>query len=68
LQAFTGILLCFQHAPTPGDAYNSLKCLVLTHRWRPDPQAPSLGRQHDHHRRASQIFLFGAYKRAAEAT
>src|SRR6266571_5604731 len=28
LQAFTGVLLAFNYAPTPGDAYNSLRYIV----------------------------------------
>jgi len=28
LQAFTGILLAFNYAPTPGDAYNSLRYII----------------------------------------
>jgi len=28
VQAFTGLLLAFNYAPTPGDAYNSLKYIV----------------------------------------
>ena len=28
VQAFTGLLLAFNYAPTPGDAYNSLKYIM----------------------------------------
>src|SRR5438309_12008174 len=28
LQAFTGVLLAFNYAPTPGDAYNSLRYII----------------------------------------
>jgi hypothetical protein len=28
LQAFTGVLLAFNYAPTPGEAYNSLKYII----------------------------------------
>jgi ubiquinol-cytochrome c reductase cytochrome b subunit len=28
MQVFTGILLAFNYAPTPGDAYNSLRYIV----------------------------------------
>src|ERR1700687_1506457 len=28
VQAFTGILLAFNYAPTPGDAYNSLQYII----------------------------------------
>jgi ubiquinol-cytochrome c reductase cytochrome b subunit len=71
-QAFTGILLAFNFAPTPGDAYNSLK-YILTE--------VTAGRMiHGlHHWGASmmivvvvlhmaQVFLYGAYKRPREAT
>ncbi len=72
VQAFTGILLAFNYAPTPGDAYNSLRYIVteltggeLIHGL--------------HHFGASlmivivvahmvQVFVWGAYKRPREAT
>ena len=28
MQAFTGVLLAFNYAPTPGDAYNSLRYIL----------------------------------------
>ena len=28
VQAFTGVLLAFNYAPTPGDAYNSLRYIL----------------------------------------
>jgi ubiquinol-cytochrome c reductase cytochrome b subunit len=72
VQAFTGILLAFNYAPTPGDAYNSLKYIITE---------VTAGRlMHGlHHWGASmmiavvvihmiQVFLFGAYKKPREAT
>jgi ubiquinol-cytochrome c reductase cytochrome b subunit len=72
VQAFTGILLAFNYAPTPGDAYNSLKYIVT------ELTGGALIRGL-HHWGASmmiivvvlhmiQVFLFGAYKRPREAT
>jgi ubiquinol-cytochrome c reductase cytochrome b subunit len=72
VQAFTGILLAFNYAPTPGDAYNSLK-YILT-----ELTGGRLIRGL-HHWGASmlivvvvlhmvQVFLYGAYKRPREAT
>jgi ubiquinol-cytochrome c reductase cytochrome b subunit len=72
LQAFTGLLLAFNYAPTPGEAYNSLK-YILT-----ELTAGSLIRGL-HHWGASlmivvvvlhmiQVFIYGAYKRPREAT
>jgi ubiquinol-cytochrome c reductase cytochrome b subunit len=71
-QAFTGILLAFNYAPTPGDAYNSLR-YILT-----EVTAGRLIRGL-HHWGASmmiavvvlhmvQVFLYGAYKKPREAT
>ena len=71
-QAFTGILLAFNYAPTPGDAYNSLR-YILT-----ELTGGSLIRGL-HHWGASmmivvvvlhmvQVFLYGAYKKPREAT
>ena len=51
VQAFTGALLAFNYAPTPGDAYNSLRYILTELTGRPaDPRAASLGRQHDDRR------------------
>jgi ubiquinol-cytochrome c reductase cytochrome b subunit len=72
VQAFTGILLAFNYAPTPGDAYNSLR-YILT-----ELTAGRLIRGL-HHWGASmiivvvvlhmiQVFLYGAYKKPREAT
>jgi ubiquinol-cytochrome c reductase cytochrome b subunit len=71
-QAFTGALLAFNYAPTPGDAYNSLH-YILT-----ELTAGRLIRGL-HHWGASmmivvvvlhmvQVFLYGAYKKPREAT
>ena len=71
-QAFTGALLAFNYAPTPGDAYNSLR-YILT-----ELTAGRLIRGL-HHWGASmmivvvvlhmvQVFLYGAYKKPREAT
>ena len=71
-QAFTGILLAFNYAPTPGDAYNSLR-YILT-----EVTGGKLIRGL-HHWGASmmivvvvlhmvQVFLYGAYKKPREAT
>jgi len=72
VQAFTGALLAFNYAPTPGDAYNSLR-YILT-----EITAGRLIRGL-HHWGASmmivvvvlhmvQVFLYGAYKKPREAT
>ncbi len=72
MQAFTGIMLAFNYAPTPGDAYNSLR-YILT-----EVTAGPLMRGL-HHWGASmiivvvvlhmvQVFLYGAYKKPREAT
>jgi ubiquinol-cytochrome c reductase cytochrome b subunit len=71
-QAFTGALLAFNYAPTPGDAYNSLR-YILT-----ELTGGRLIRGL-HHWGASmlivvvvlhmvQVFLYGAYKKPREAT
>ncbi|HXG34080.1 MAG TPA: cytochrome b N-terminal domain-containing protein [Bryobacteraceae bacterium] len=72
VQAFTGILLAFNYAPTPGDAYNSLQYII---------REVTAGRliRGLHHWGASmmiivvvfhmtQVFLWGAYKKPREAT
>jgi ubiquinol-cytochrome c reductase cytochrome b subunit len=72
VQAFTGILLAFNYAPTPGEAYDSLR-YILT-----ELTAGSLIRGL-HHWGASmiivvvvlhmvQVFLYGAYKKPRETT
>ena len=71
-QVFTGVLLAFNYAPTPGDAYNSLR-YILT-----ELTAGRLIRGL-HHWGASmmivvvvlhmvQVFLYGAYKKPRETT
>src|SRR5271167_2026343 len=72
VQAFTGALLAFNYAPTPGDAYSSLR-YILT-----EVTAGRLMRGL-HHWGASmlivvvvlhmvQVFLYGGYKKPREAT
>jgi len=71
-QAFTGILLAFNYAPTPGDAYNSLKYIVteLTggriirglHHWGASMMIVIVVLH------MVQVFLWGAYKKPREAT
>jgi ubiquinol-cytochrome c reductase cytochrome b subunit len=72
VQAFTGILLAINYAPTPGEAYNSLR-YILT-----ELTAGRLIRGL-HHWGASmiivvvvlhmvQVFLYGAYKKPRETT
>jgi ubiquinol-cytochrome c reductase cytochrome b subunit len=71
-QAFTGAMLAFNYAPTPGDAYNSLR-YILT-----ELTGGRLMRGL-HHWGASlmivvvvlhmiQVFVYGAYKKPREAT
>src|ERR1035441_9786144 len=72
IQFFTGIMLSFNYAPTPGEAYNSLR-YILT-----EVTAGRIMRGL-HHWGASmiivivvlhmvQVFLWGAYKKPREAT
>ncbi|HXI40243.1 MAG TPA: cytochrome b N-terminal domain-containing protein [Bryobacteraceae bacterium] len=72
VQAFTGALLAFNYAPTPGEAYNSLRYILA------EVTAGRLMRGL-HHWGASmmivvvvlhmiQVFLYGAYKKPREAT
>lgn len=72
VQAVTGILLAFNYAPTPGDAYNSVRYIMN------ELTGGSLIRGL-HHWGASmmviivvlhmvQVFLWGAYKKPREAT
>ncbi len=72
LQALTGILLAFNYAPTPGDAYNSLKYIVTEvtggrlirglHHWGASMMIVVVGLH------MAQVFLWGAYKKPREAT
>ena len=72
IQVFTGALLAFNYAPTPGDAYNSLRYIMTE--VTGGPLIRGL-----HHWGASmmliivvlhmiQVFLYGAYKKPREAT
>ncbi len=72
VQAFTGALLAFNYAPTPGDAYNSLR-YVLTeltggrlirglHHWGASMMIVVVVLH------MVQVFLYGAYKKPREAT
>jgi ubiquinol-cytochrome c reductase cytochrome b subunit len=72
VQAFTGILLAFNYAPTPGDAYNSLRYIVaeLTggrlmrglHHWGASLMIVVVALH------MIQVFIYGAYKKPREAT
>ncbi len=72
VQAFTGILLAFNYAPTPGDAYNSLRYILaeLTggrlirglHHWGASLMIVVVALH------MVQVFLYGAYKKPREAT
>ena len=72
VQAFTGALLAFNYAPTPGDAYNSLRYILteLTggrlmrglHHWGASLMITVVVLH------MIQVFLFGAYKKPREAT
>lgn len=72
VQAFTGILLAFNYAPTPGDAYNSLRYIVteLTggrlirglHHWGASMMIVVVVLH------MTQVFLWGGYKKPREAT
>src|SRR5579884_3027967 len=72
VQFFTGILLAFNYAPTPGDAYNSLRYILteLTggrlirglHHWGASMMIATVVLH------MIQVFLYGAYKKPREAT
>lgn len=72
VQAFTGILLAFNYAPTPGEAYNSLKYIVTEvaggrlirglHHWGASMMMVVVMLH------LAQVFLWGAYKKPREAT
>ncbi len=72
VQAFTGVLLAFNYAPTPGDAYNSLKYIVTEvtggslihglHHWGASMLIVVVVLH------MTQVFVFGAYKKPREAT
>src|SRR5919112_2131920 len=71
-QAFTGILLAMNYAPTPGEAYNSLKYIIteLTggrmirglHHWGASMMIVVVVLH------MVQVFIYGAYKKPREAT
>src|SRR4030081_561799 len=71
-QAVTGILLAFNYAPTPGDAYNSLRYIVTEvtggrlirglHHWGASMMIVVVVMH------MLQVFLYGAYKKPREAT
>jgi quinol-cytochrome oxidoreductase complex cytochrome b subunit/cytochrome c551/c552 len=71
-QAFTGALLAFNYAPTPGDAYNSLRYILteLTggriirglHHWGASMMIVVVVLH------MVQVFLYGSYKKPREAT
>jgi ubiquinol-cytochrome c reductase cytochrome b subunit len=72
VQAFTGILLAVNYAPTPGEAYNSLRYILneLTagrmirglHHWGASMMIVVVVLH------MAQVFLYGAYKKPREAT
>jgi len=72
VQAFTGALLAFNYAPTPGDAYNSVRYILteLTggrlirglHHWGASMMIVVVVLH------MTQVFLYGAYKKPREAT
>ncbi|HZT31000.1 MAG TPA: cytochrome b N-terminal domain-containing protein [Bryobacteraceae bacterium] len=72
VQVFTGILLAVNYAPTPGDAYNSLRYILteLTagrlirglHHWGASMMIVVVVLH------MTQAFLYGAYKKPREAT
>ncbi len=72
VQAFTGMLLAFNYAPTPGDAYNSLRYIVTEvaggrlirglHHWGASAMIVVVVLH------MAQVFLYGAYKRPRETT
>jgi len=71
-QAFTGTLLAFNYAPTPGDAYNSLRYILAEvtagrlmrglHHWGASMMVVMVVLH------MTQVFLYGAYKKPREAT
>jgi len=71
-QAFTGILLAFNYAPTPGEAYNSLRYILTEvtggrlirglHHWGASMMIAVVALH------MVQVFVFGAYKKPRETT
>jgi ubiquinol-cytochrome c reductase cytochrome b subunit len=72
MQVFTGILLAFNYAPTPGDAYNSLRYIVREvtggsvirglHHWGASMMIVTVVLH------MAQVFVWGAYKKPRETT
>ncbi len=72
VQAFTGILLAFNYAPTPGDAYNSVHYIITEvtggrlihglHHWGASMMIVIVVVH------MTQVFLYGGYKKPREAT
>ena len=72
VQAFSGLLLAFNYAPTPGDAYNSVQYIITAltggalirglHHWGASMMIVVVVLH------MIQVFLYGAYKRPREAT
>jgi ubiquinol-cytochrome c reductase cytochrome b subunit len=72
VQAFTGILLAFNYAPTPGLAYDSLRYILIEvtggslirglHHWGASMIIVVVGLH------LVQVFLWGAYKKPREST
>ena len=72
VQAFTGVLLAFNYAPTPGDAYNSVRYIVTEvtggrlihglHHWGASMMIVVVVIH------MTQVFLYGGYKKPREAT
>jgi len=72
IQGVTGILLAFNYAPTPGEAYNSLRYIMTEvtggrlirglHHWGASMMIVVVVLH------MLQVFLFGAYKKPREAT
>ena len=70
-QAFTGILLAFNYAPTPGEAYNSLRYILTEvtggrlirglHHWGASMMIVVVVLH------MVQVFLYGAYKKPRES-
>src|SRR5271154_418707 len=72
VQSFTGALLAFNYAPTPGDAYNSLRYILTEvtgghlirglHHWGASVMIVVVVLH------MAQVFLYGAYKKPRETT
>lgn len=72
VQIFTGIMLAFNYAPTPGEAYNSLKYIITEvtggrlirglHHWGATMLIVVVVAH------MLQVFIWGAYKKPREAT